>query len=175
MYTKTNEERPSIGSKTSDTMDMDADLSATIAMMKSCSVSESTTAPESKATHHISTTVDTPTTSMAHPSEKMEIDTSILERSAVHKSNRAPRPQHKRLARLAGGDARFRAISLHKTLAPLIHRGRAQPVQRPSSGLRSAAGKRDPLEIAAMQVLEATGGFACDGVGQADLEAGEES
>jgi hypothetical protein len=132
MYTKTNEERPSFFNKTSDTMGMEVDLSATFATMKICSVSESandTTAPESHATHHTSTAVDTPTTSTAHPSsEEMEIDPSpsapnLPERSAVPKFNRAPRPQHKRLARLARGDARSRTISLHKTLAPLIHRG----------------------------------------------------
>jgi hypothetical protein len=163
MYTKTTE-RMSIGSKTSEAEAIAADITATIALMKSCNVSgdshsdtnnNTTTISESKATPTIDIDVDTATNEPAQPSEKMEIDLSISERKDVKMSDCAPRPQHKRLAHLAGVEARARALSLqHKTLAPCMYRSR--PL-----GLRSAAGQRQSrLASAAMQILETVGDLA---------------
>jgi hypothetical protein len=169
MYTKPTE-RMSIDSKASEAID--TDMTATIALLKRCSVSDTntTTVPESKATPTIDMDVDTPANEMAQTSEKMEIDPSIPERSDVHMSDCAPRPQQRRLALLAGADA----MSLHRVLAPCIHRSRAQFAQRPL-GLRSTGMQRQSrLASAAMQILEAMGGFACDIARDVEMDAGGE-
>jgi hypothetical protein len=176
MYTKTTTEPMSIDSKTSEAID--TEITATIALMKRCSVSDTTTNSETNTTPTIDMDVDTAASETAQISEKMEIDTATPapERSDVQMLDCVPMPQHKRLALLAGGDARHRALSLqHKTLAPCIHRGRAQLAQRPS-GLRGTAGQRQSrLASAAMQILEAVGDFALarDVVRDVEMGGGE--
>jgi hypothetical protein len=176
MCTKTNE-RMSIDSKTISAEAIAADMTATIALLKRCSVSDTntttntTTVPESKATPTIDMDVDTATNETAQTSEKMmEIDPSIPERSDVRMSDCAPRPQQRRLALLAGVDA----MSLHRVLAPCIHRSRAQSAQRPL-GLRSKGMQRQSrLASAAMQILRAMGDFACDVARDVEMDAGGE-
>jgi hypothetical protein len=56
--------------------------------------------------------VDTPANEPAQTSEKMEFDPSMPERKDVRISDYARRPQHKRLAHLAGVDCRYKALFL---------------------------------------------------------------
>lgn len=81
-----------------------------------------------------------------------------LERQAVHPSRGALRPQHQRLARLAGVEARSRApaaFSLDRVQSASIQRGRAQLEPRPFSIVRIARERqrRSRLAMAAMEEM----------------------
>lgn len=82
-----------------------------------------------------------------------------LERQAVQPSSGALRPQHQRLARLAGVEARSRApaaFSLDRVQSASIQRGRAQLEPRPFSVVRLAREmrqRRSRLAIAATEEM----------------------
>lgn len=153
----------SIDNKANDAVD--TDITAAIAKMTSCTFKDSdNSAHDSKAVLAIRMDIDVTTKgttqadkmdidlaecthfgSRIYPSTIMAIEANVaaLDRSIVRTSERASKPQHKRIARLVGVDARSRAPAafsldrLDRAVSASVRHGGMQPVRQSQGNVRS--------------------------------------